>query len=260
MKTTPLTHAQTGMTIFSDHLGLMAVVLRTTEDGFRFRVLNGLWDGAVEDGKVRVADSTFTGSEEAGRLGESDFEQVLSVTRDEYDRWYMENHPQTASLINRPVTADPVRVSTDLEDVCEPVYETTLLVRVLGQGDGPDAFESWVAGLSLEDLGREMDQGELIGASRVIGTSKVPPGEVRTRLEEVGNDGSFFEDTPDSETGVPTHMRITEIRNEQGWNDGSMEHLAAAFIREAGLERAFLAHLEAQAAMENGCSDEPESL
>jgi hypothetical protein len=35
-----------------------------------------------------------------------------------------------------------------------------------------------------------------------------------------------------------------------------MEHLAAAFIRESGLERAFLVHLEAQAALENGYSAE----
>jgi hypothetical protein len=101
-----------------------------------------------------------------------------------------------------------------------------------------------------------MDEGELVGASRILSSGEVPPGEVRTRLEEVGNDGSFFEGVGPAGKTVPVATRISDLRDRQGWTDGSMEHLAAAFIREAGLERAFLAHLQVQADLENG--QEPE--
>lgn len=142
----------------------------------------------------------------------------------------------------------------------DPVHEVTLRVSVLGQGESAEELRTWVAGLSLEDLARELDEGELIGASQVIGTSEIPPEDLRTRLEEIGNDGSFFEGVGPAGKAVPVASRISEIRDQQGWKDGSMEHLAAGFIREAGLERAFLAHLERQAAMENGYSDEPEIM
>jgi hypothetical protein len=146
------------------------------------------------------------------------------------------------------------------EDGPDPVHEVTLRVSVLGQAESAQELETWVAGLSLEDLAREMDQGELVGASQVIGTSEVPPGDLRTRLEEIGNDGSFFEGVDPAGKAVPVAHRISEIRDQQGWNDGSMEHLAAEFIREAGLERAFLAHLEKQAAAENDHSNDPEIM
>lgn len=146
------------------------------------------------------------------------------------------------------------------EDGPDPVYEVTLRLSVLGQGESAEELENWVAGLSLEPLAREMDEGELIGASQVIGTSEIQPGDLRSRLEEIGNDGSFFEGVDPAGKAVPVAHRISEIRDQQGWNDGSMEHLAAEFIREAGLERAFLAHLEQQAALENAYSEDGPEL
>lgn len=138
----------------------------------------------------------------------------------------------------------------DVDDL-DPVQEVTLLVTVLGHADSPAEFEAWVSGLSLENLGREVDDGDLIGASRVVGTTEVPPGEVRARLEAVGNDGSFFEGVAPAVPSASVASRISTLRDQQGWNEDSMRTLAMDFIREAGLERAFLAHLESQAAMEN---------
>jgi len=270
MITAPLADPKPGMILFSDHLALMVRVTKITDTGFRFRVLNGAWDGVVEEGRVRIQDGSYRAFDKTYDrnaddpdtwLGNSDFAEVLSVTAEEYHAWYLIDAPGAARLVNRPVVAEPVLVSPepdkDGEDGPDPVHETTLLVTVLGQGDSPKAFESWISGLSLEDLACELDEGELIGASRVVGTSEIPPGEVRARLEEVGNDGTFFEGVAPAGTSEPVSSRISAVRDQQGWNDGSMEHLAAAFIREAGLERAFLAHLEAQAAEENAYSDEP---
>lgn len=274
MITAPLTTPRTGHLLFSEKLGLMVRVSKVSHDGFSFHVLNGAWDGAVRNMEVLIDDPSFgwaaplniaDGQEPKApdpHLGPSDFAQVLSVTRHEYDAWYMAAAVGAEKLINRAVPASPILTDgvddeMDEEDRPDPVHEVTLRLTVLGQAESAQELENWVAGLSLEDLAREMDQGELIGASQVIGSAEVPPEEVGARLDEVGNDGSFFEGLPWEGKTVPTHVRISEIRDQQGWNDGSMEHLAAAFIREAGLERAFLAHLEAQAAEENAYSDEP---
>lgn len=276
MITAPLTTPRSGHILFSEKLGLMVRVGKVSHDGFSFHVLNGAWDGVVRNGEVLIDDGSFgwaahlnvtEGQEPKApdpHLGPSDFAQVLSVTRHEYDAWYMAAAVGAEKLINRAVTAAPVLtdgVDDEMdEEGPDPVYEVTLRLTVLGQGGSAQDFENWVAGLSLEDLAREMDEGELIGASRVIGSAEVPPDEVGARLDEVGNDGSFFEGLPWKGKTVPTHVRISEIRDQQGWNDGSMEHLAAAFIREAGLERAFLAHLEKQAAAENDHSNDPEIM
>ena len=268
MITAPLTMPRSGHILFSEKLGLMVRVGKVSHDGFSFHVLNGAWDGVVRNGEVLIEDPSFGWADPlniaAGKsreapdphLGPSDFAQVLSVTRHEYDAWYMAAAVGAEKLINRAVAATPV-LTDEIdderdEDGPDPVYEVTLRVSVLGQGESAQDLENWVAGLSLEDLARELDEGELIGASQVIGTSEIPPEDLRTRLEEVGNDGSFFQGVGPAGKAVPVASRISEIRDQQGWNDGSMEHLAAAFIREAGLERAFLAHLERQAAMENG--------
>jgi len=272
MITAPLTTPRIGHLLFSEKLGLMVRVSKVSHDGFSFHVLNGAWDGAVRNMEVLIEDPSFGwavplntdggDNREAPdpHLGPSDFVQVLSVTRHEYDAWYMASTVGAEKLINRAVTAAPV-LSDGVDDEVDeegpdPVYEVTLRLTVLGQGESPKELENWVAGLSLEDLAREMDQGELIGASQVIGAAEVPPGEVRARLEEVGNDGTIFEGVAPAGTSEPVSSRISAVRDQQGWNDGSMEHLAAAFIREAGLERAFLTHLEAQAAEENEISED----
>jgi len=270
MITAPLSTPRTGHLLFSEKLGLMVRVSKVSHDEFSFHVLNGAWDGVVRNGEVLIGDPSFgwaaplntdggeTGEAPDPRLGPSDFVQVLSVTRREYDAWYMAAAVGAEKLINRPVTAAPVLTegpddeADEEEERPDPVYEVTLRLTVLGQGESARELENWVAGLSLEDLARELDEGELIGASQVIGTCGIPPEDLRTRLEEIGNDGSFFQGIGPAGKAVPVARRISEIRDQQGWTDGSMEHLAAAFIREAGLERAFLAHLQAQADLENG--------
>lgn len=258
MITAPLTAPRKGSVLFSETHALMVQVYEVTDEEFHFTVLNGGWRGAVRDGEVRIRDASYTGSRR--RLGPSDFAEILSVTVEEYDQWYMARVPGTDRLINRPVT-DPRALTPVIDDEGgeddgpDPVQEVTLRLTVLGQGESARELETWVAGLSLEDLARELDEGELIGASQVIGASEVPPEDLRTRLEEVGNDGSFFQGVGAAGKAVPVATRIGDLRDQQGWNDGSLTALATEFIREAGLERAFLAHLEKQAALENAYSE-----
>jgi hypothetical protein len=272
MITAPLTAPEKGMIVFSETARLMAKITQVNPDGFTFYVLNGLWTGKVENGVSRVADRARGPDgmiDVTNQLGRDDFAQVLSVTRNEYNQWYMYNDNGTSALINRRVDAPippprpaPTQVAgPDIsapqdDEGPEPVHEAVLILSVLGQGESPKEFENWIASLSLEQLAREMDQGELVGTSRMVGAMEIPPEEVQTRLEEMGSDASFFERVGPAGKVAPVASRISAIRDQQGWNDGSMEHLAAAFIREAGLERAFLAHLEAQAAMENGYDPE----
>lgn len=241
MITAPLTAPKEGMILFSERYGLMVTVTSVRSSGFGFHVLNGNWDGEVEHGNIRIENAEYPNA----TVGESDFAQVISVTRHEFDAWYMRRASGAQTLINRPVDPVPTPEASD------PVQEVTLLVTVLGQADGPRSLANWVSGLRLEDIAREMDVGELVGTVRVIGSLEIPPAEVRTRLEAVGNDGTFFEGVGQTGKVEPVADRISELRDQQGWSAASMEHLAANFIRDAGLERAFLAHLEAQAEKEN---------
>lgn len=135
-----------------------------------------------------------------------------------------------------------------------PVHEAKLVITVLGEAESAGVFENFIASLSLEDLAREMDDGELIGASAMVGAIEIPPGQVRRHLEAVGNDGSFFEGIPQADAERSLDRAIELVRGDQGWNDDTMARLATDFIMKSGLQAAFLAHLEEQAAEENAFS------
>ena len=51
----------------------------------------------------------------------------------------------------------------------------------------------------LEDLAREIDQGNSIGQVEHKSVDEVPADRVKDELEAIGNDGSFFESLSDAE-------------------------------------------------------------
>lgn len=262
MKTMPVQQPKTGMILFSKNAGLMVQVTRSFKGGFDFHVLNGAWSGLVKDGQIRLSDAYAQRNrmtEEEAILGRSDFELVLSVTKAEYDAWYMGSASGARGLIDRvsehPPPIAPPRGGVDegfSEDDPDPVFEAQIVVTVLGQADTPHEFANWISSISLEDLGHEMDEGELIGTSRIVDTREVPFGQIRHRLQEIGNDGSFFEGFGESDTRPDDASEtIARLRADQGWNETSMGILAEEFIRKNGLEQAFAQYLKVQADLEN---------
>lgn len=55
-----------------------------------------------------------------------------------------------------------------------------------------------VTAMSLEDLAYEMDNGMCVGQFRHIGSStRLHPDVLESELNELGNDGTFFDDGDD---------------------------------------------------------------
>ena len=96
MKTRDLVTPKIGMTLFSEAAGLMVNVKSVNEKGFDFFVMNGVWHGGVQDGEIVMYDVP-TGKRSRTPVMpyqggfKADFVQVLEVTEEEYDHWYMQN-------------------------------------------------------------------------------------------------------------------------------------------------------------------------
>lgn len=142
------------------------------------------------------------------------------------------------------------------EDRIDPVHEVQILLTVYGQDSDPQRLTDWIRDMSLGHLAHEMDEGELIGATRLISTSTVPDGQVRHRLQAIGNgDASFFEghgggDAPPEDPGV----EMRRLKEEQGWESSFIDRLAMRFVAENGLGEAFLQTLREVAEMERKAS------
>lgn len=265
MITRKFNRPRVGMIIFSEDRGLMARVTGVSPESYDIEVANGLWNGTVRNGILEVQHPFPRNGGADDSLGPVDFRQVLSVTADEHSRWYMGNISGASSLVDRGdpgvVTAgEEIDAAIETEGDADHVCQATIVLTVMGQSEGPQDFESWILGMDLERLAREMDEGELIGASRMIGVEVVPPGQLRHRLEAIGNDGSFFEDVPPADLPEDVAGKIEDLRGAQGWSDASMIALASEFLRENGLQGEFLRHLEAQARLENDMTEGPECL
>lgn len=83
METRPIDTLKSRMVLFSESARLMVRVKAVQEDGFTFHVMNGAWDGRMTNGLLNI--DIFP--EESGYP--ATFQEVLSVTRDEYGAWYM---------------------------------------------------------------------------------------------------------------------------------------------------------------------------
>lgn len=136
------------------------------------------------------------------------------------------------------------------------VHEVTLRLSVMLQADSPEDAEAAVSEMSIERLGQEIDGGDFIGASQVIASRAVADGQVMHRLLEYGNDGSFFHGAhevaaKDARNG---DMEIVGLQIQQSWSSETLMQLAGNFLRERGLQQAFIAHLEEIVDMENAAS------
>lgn len=85
--------------------------------------------------------------------------------------------------------APPAPRGTEVEEPPPEVRKRIVEVTILYDA----ADESRMEQLSLEDIGREMDTGALVGVMRVVVDHEVPPDELRHELVRVGNDGTFFD-------------------------------------------------------------------
>jgi len=85
METRPLQTPQVGMQVFMGEMRLMVDVTKVDDSGFEFWVMNGCWSGRFEDGNIRVHATGCNFPEAVEPV------EVVSVTDEEFDDWYMGN-------------------------------------------------------------------------------------------------------------------------------------------------------------------------
>lgn len=253
MKTRELTKPEAGMIVFSDSHRLMAKVTKVKEDGFKFHVLNGMWDGTVKNDCLII--HLPNQNEERGTIA---FREVLAVTQEEYDGWYMQNATGASRLISLAAeesSLDEQHVDPDAEILFEedsPAFETTIILKIVGQDDGMQEFEGWIAGKSLVSLAHEIESGDLVASKSIAGTREIPRGQIAHVLKNMGNDGSFIEAISVSDPQASNASSLIEaVKIDQGWDDYSVSQLAEQFIHAQGLSHLYAEHLQKQASDEN---------
>lgn len=117
MKTRDLVTPKVGMTLFSEAAGLMVNVKSVNDQGFDFFVMNGFWNGGVRDNQIVMYDVPTDEHERRPEMPypgdiKADFVQVLEVTREEFDKWYMANADYRIAVRN----GDSEHVAFDDED------------------------------------------------------------------------------------------------------------------------------------------------
>jgi len=84
--------------------------------------------------------------------------------------------------------------SIDHSQASKPVCEAKIVITVLGKAESPESFAQSLTDMSYETLASAMKNGDLIGGHQIASTIEVPADQVRDRLLNVGDDGSFFSD------------------------------------------------------------------
>lgn len=258
MKTRKIDIPRKGMVAFAEKQRLMVNFTKAKDGEVKFSVMNGLWDGVIK------ADGTAYHQHGGFEISISDFEQVLSVTPEEYDHWYMYNGTGTSGLISREdgISHDPEDIV--YENGSDPVHEVRLMVTVMGQAENSAELRSWISSLSLAAIEEQISTGDLIGQKRIIHSETLPEDQVGARLKDLGNDGRFFNvDEPEGDFDPCAKKadpagRVLSAQIAQGWSNSTLEMLGRRFIDEMGMSDVFATFIEQQARDENDMSADNE--
>lgn len=110
METRPFTAPAKGMLVFNEKARLAATITRLTEGGFQFEVHNGAWAGIYKDGSIYIPHTGHTITP-AGS-----FEQIVRLTSDDVDHWYLRGVRGVAALLRGEPLAQEVRLSQVIEE------------------------------------------------------------------------------------------------------------------------------------------------
>lgn len=79
--------------------------------------------------------------------------------------------------------------------MADQVYKVVLRLPLLARATSADELRRRLAGMGIEEVLFEINEGDMIGGTRSIEMIEhVPASEIEKELQAVGNDGTFFED------------------------------------------------------------------
>lgn len=84
----------------------------------------------------------------------------------------------------------------------DSVFQASMVVKVLGRFRDDAEAGDILSSMSLQNLGRSMEDGDLIGGSALVSVETLDSGQVAHRLCEIGNDGTFFDLCPDEDADI----------------------------------------------------------
>lgn len=254
MQTCKPASVKKGMIMFSERDGLMTRITGVKKnDSISFRVFNGDWNGTVQpnpdgEGWELLAKSGQEVITRSDHPGPEVFEQVLSVTKDEFAQWYMgcegvnfliDRVPQHSDFAPQ----DPKAAEFGYENGEDPVFEAKIVVTVIGQAKNEAAFRTRMTEDSLGKISLDMNTLDLVGTRKIAALENLPEKQVPARLKALGNDGEFFNTkeasfTSDEDLTDPGG-RILETQMDQGLSNATMEMLAREFIEQSDMSHAY---------------------
>lgn len=113
METRPFTAPAKGMLVFNEKAGLAATITRLTEGGFQFEVHNGAWAGIYKDGSIIIPDTQGT---EDTITPAGTFEQIVRLTPDDVDHWYLRGVRGVAELLRGQPLAQEAHLAQVIEE------------------------------------------------------------------------------------------------------------------------------------------------
>jgi hypothetical protein len=237
MKTVPLTNPKKGMIAFSEIAGLMVEITKVTDNGFKFRVFNGQWNGTM------TPEGMIIHAPDANRLrpglGKDTFRRVTALTKTEAEQWYL----RTSDVLHL------IRKDADLDDRevdFTRVYQTQVTINVMGQDVSAENFVETLRVMGPAKIMREMDQGEFLGQVTYGAAELVEAGQVAHRATALGSDATFFPEYEEHATSDPEDAagRILRAQMSQGLTNEGLEAASRHFIEKMGLSHAYAAFLE----------------
>ncbi|MEP3669959.1 MAG: hypothetical protein ABJN42_24885 [Roseibium sp.] len=141
-----------------------------------------------------------------------------------------------------------------------PTFEVHLGVTLIAQGTDQATLAQELQEMSLADIGEAIFEGDMAGQFRAISFEHLAEDQVSAALQDLGNDGEFFnhgaeEIFPQGAKRDDPEGRVLRAQIEQGWSSQSMALQQKRFIEEVGLSHAFANWLEKEAEAENAMSD-----
>ncbi|MCW3784438.1 hypothetical protein [Defluviimonas salinarum] len=136
------------------------------------------------------------------------------------------------------------------------IFEATVAVTVLLEADDADRALGEIETRDIDEISAQVVEGDYLGKSRVVSVREISPEHLHARQLALGSDGSRFLAVPG--TAEDPEGAILRLQIAQGWSPEHMATVMAGFLRECGLQEAFLGWVRESAEPEAERDPEPE--
>lgn len=79
-----------------------------------------------------------------------------------------------------------------------PVQKIEVKMTILMRAESPEAAKTEVEGLEAVEVAEMITSDDAVGALTIVSVQTLAPDDVEAELEELGNDGTFFDQDGDA--------------------------------------------------------------